>query len=164
MVSTFTVCYSPSEDLSLTNHVYVNPVDYETEFIKISEFPYSVSTCSNVPGGFIALNAVQRRAVGRRAGDHVEASYIERDFRSADVLVFSLETLKARDRILRMNYASVQALFEDEFAMGVFSRGQKHCFVYGAVTILATCMSAGSQIVTEDTEFQFISNNDIDLI
>ena len=164
MVSTFTVCYSPSEDMSLTNHVYVNPDNYDTEFMEIGEFPYNVSACPSVPTGFIALNAVQRRAVECRAGDQVAALFIERDFRSADVLVFSLETLKPPHRTLRINNASLQALFEDEYQDCVFTKGQKHFFIYGDVTIIATCMTDGSNIVTDDTVFQFISNNDIDLI
>jgi hypothetical protein len=164
MVSTFTDCYSPSEEMSLTNHVYVNPDDYDSEFMEIGEFPYHVSTCSNVPTGFIALNAVQRRAVGRRAGEPVEVTYMQRDFQTADSLVFSLETLKPPHRTLRMNNASLQALFEDEYQDCVFTKGQKHFFIYGDTTIIATCMTDGSNIVTDDTVFQFISSNDIDLI
>ena len=164
MVSTFTVCYSPSEEMSLTNHVYVNPDNYDTEFMEIGEFPYNVSACHSVPTNFIALNAIQRRAVDRRAGDQVEAVYMERDFPSADVLVFSLETLKPPHRTLRINNASLQALFEDEYQDCVFTKGQKHFFIYGDVTILATCMTDGSNIVTDDTVFQFTSNSDIDLI
>lgn len=164
MVSNFTVCYSPSEDMSLTNHVYVNPDDYDTEFMEIGEFPYKVSACPSVPNNFIALNAIQRRAVDRRAGDQVEVIYMERDFRSADTLVFALETLKPPHRTLRINNASLQALFEDEYEDCVFTKGQKHFFIYGDVTILATCMTDGSNIVTDDTVFQFTSNNVIDLI
>lgn len=164
MASTFTVCYSPSEDMSLTNRVYVNPGNFDNEFIEICGIPYRVSACHSVPKNFIALNAIQRRAVNCRAGDQVEALYMERDFLSADVLVFSLETLKPARRTLRINNASLQALFEDEYQDCVFTKGQGHFFVYGDITILATCMTDGSRIVTDNTVFQFITNSDIDLI
>lgn len=164
MASTFTVCYSPSEEMSLTNHVYVNPDNYDTEFMEIGEFPYNVSACPSVPKNFIALNAIQRRAVNRRTGDQVEGIYMERDFLSADTLVFALETLKPVHRTLRINNASLQALFEDDYEDCVFTNGQKHFFIYGDVTIIAMCMTEGSHIVTDDTVFQFTSNNDIDLV
>jgi len=164
MVSTFTVCYSPSEEMSLTNHVYVNPNNYDTEFMEIGNFPYNVSACPSVPKNFIALNAIQRRAVNCQAGDQVEGIYMERDFRSADTLVFALETLKPPHRTLRVNNASLQALFEDEYEDCVFTKGQKHFFIYGDLTIIATCMTEGSHIVTDDTVFQFTSNADIDLV
>jgi len=160
----FTVCYSPSEELSFTNYVYVNPDDYDSEFVEIGNIPYRAQMSHAVPPNFIALNAIQRRAVNRNAGEPVEVTNIDRDFHSASELVFSIETLKRYDRTLRVNYASLRALFEDEYMESVFTRGQKHCFVYGDVTILATCRSEGRNIVTENTVFDFISYGDIDLI
>lgn len=166
-MSTFVVCSSPSKDLSLTNYVYVNPDNYATAYMSINHMVWSVNSSHLVPPFHLALNAIQRRQLKISVGDVIQIENLNIDFFAAKNLVFKLDPVKCPDANIRMNYNSLQALFEDEYTGFVFSKGQKIVFNYGSSHIIAECVSdVDTQEVTGDTNFEFVlcDGAEIDLI
>jgi hypothetical protein len=92
---------SPSEELALTNCIYVNPVDARTPYVNLGNFIFRCQPLASIAPGSVALNAIQRLQARTFEGAHVEMWEflipVARDFSIASVKIEACGTHRPAD-------------------------------------------------------------------
>mmetsp|Transcript_28842 Transcript_28842/g.84550 ORF Transcript_28842/g.84550 Transcript_28842/m.84550 type:complete len:728 (+) Transcript_28842:72-2255(+) len=69
----------PSQDLALTNCVFLNPADFaalpgeEPRYVEVKQLVYTARAAAEVPAGGLGLNSVQRKLLAVSVGDELVA-------------------------------------------------------------------------------------------
>lgn len=155
MARTFVIANAPSRDEAMTNFVYVNPSDARTAYVTLGVDGYVYRCCphAGVDIGRIALNAVQRRNIGKFAGDPVNIWDFMVPMRDFVIKACTLhaEWLKTGPAVPG-DFTSIANNFRTQFSGHVLSKGQKLILKYDDELILFTVRSEVKGLITMQTE------------
>jgi vesicle-fusing ATPase len=151
----YLVCVaSPSDELALTNCIYVNPVDARSPYVNLGNFTFRCQPLQEIPVGHVALNAIHRRQARIFVGSSVELW----DFFIPVSREFSIKavTIEACSRQIlpkvAPDLACLASNIRTNFAGHVLHFGQSILMRYGEADILLWVKSDVRGLLTERTE------------
>jgi len=152
MSRTFIVQNSPSSEYALTHLVYMNPLEVGAPYVAIHRFVYRCAAHADVPQGYIAMNAVQRRENHKVAGDPIQVS----DF-LVPMVNFDIKSVTLKANWLEPNTNAqipnnLANRFRTEFEGYILTKGQNLTINYEGNSVFITVMSDIRGILTMNSE------------
>eukprot|EP00192_Tetraselmis_astigmatica_P006746 CAMPEP_0117653924 /NCGR_PEP_ID=MMETSP0804-20121206/3461_1 /TAXON_ID=1074897 /ORGANISM="Tetraselmis astigmatica, Strain CCMP880" /LENGTH=722 /DNA_ID=CAMNT_0005460153 /DNA_START=175 /DNA_END=2343 /DNA_ORIENTATION=- len=136
----------PSQDLALTNCVYVSPSDSARlgSYIEFGSHVFYVQVDQRVDPGCVGLNAIQRRGTRVSAGDVVEVDSFQPPKGGFDAVVLTLEVGFVRNKGDKQEQVDAKVLANQmtrQYINQVFSQGQTLAVEYRGTNLVLTVNS-----------------------
>lgn len=152
MSRTFVVQNSPSSEYALSNLVYMNPFEVGAPYVAIDRFVYRCAAHADVPRGYIAMNAVQRRENHKAAGDPIQVSDFLMPMVNFDLKFVTLKASWLKTGTNAPPPMNLVNRFRTEFEGFVFTKDQILTMNYEDETVLITVTSEGRGLLTMNSE------------
>jgi hypothetical protein len=152
MSRTFVVQNSPNNEYALSHLVYMNPIEVGAPYTTIGRFVYRCAAHADVPRGYIAMNAIQRRDNIKVVGDPVQVEDFLIPMTGFNITTVSLKAtwlMKNIDAPMPPNLANK---FRTDFEGYVLTKGQKLTANYEDEIVYFTVTSEGRGLLTANSE------------